>query len=165
MTAPASTDPTGPPAACPTAGAERGLVEASRRLAGRCRAACRLDPHCACVRLAGGRAPAAVWAEALLRILREGLGRPPRFYAPGSAELSFDERWLAALVAAHRRRDMASARFLIARRIRPEARGAVRFLAAGLARGLDDTGADLSFGGAPFGAAGSRIARSRRTSR
>jgi len=80
---------------------------------------------------------AAASAEALMGSLRQSLGRAPRIYRPGTQDVSFDERWLTAALFAARTGDAASLTFLIARRIRPEARRATQFLLNTLARHLD----------------------------
>jgi hypothetical protein len=78
-------------------------------------------------------------ADALLRVLSQALGRPLKLHAPGSTDLSFDERWLAALVAAAGRGDAGSLGFLTAHRIpRHMARQTV-WLARQLADGLAET--------------------------
>ncbi|NEX45407.1 hypothetical protein [Pseudotabrizicola algicola] len=93
-------------------------VAALRRLAPRCQAAARLDLFRACAMLsAQPDIAAAAYAEALLRGLAVLFGRPPVLHQPAAPELSFDERWIASLVAAALRGDDSSLRFLLASRL------------------------------------------------
>lgn len=109
-----------------------------RLLALRCRSAARLDLFQACALLSTDRDIAAnAYADALFRTLDQGLGRPPRIFVPGCRELSFDERWLMALIAATENGDEASRTFLLASRLRPEARRALAFLVKNLTDRLD----------------------------
>ncbi|RVV97437.1 hypothetical protein EKE94_12865 [Mesobaculum littorinae] len=102
-----------------------------------CRAAARLDLFRACQMLSLDRdAAATATAEALVRTLGQALHRAPRFYRPGSADISFDESWLVSLIGALQRGDDMSATFLLHSRVSPEARRSVGFLAAKLAGGL-----------------------------
>lgn len=55
------------------------------------------------------------------------------FYLKGTTTVSLDERWLCALIAAMQRKDMGSARHLIATRVCPAGRSLALALAAGLA--------------------------------
>jgi hypothetical protein len=115
----------------------RPLLERLRAIAMRGRSQPRLDTRRACEMLRDEPEIAApVFADALLRTLRTHLGSRPRFFAPGSAEVSFDERWLLALLLARRRGDAASARFLVRSRVAPPARAALDFLSGGLAARL-----------------------------
>lgn len=109
-----------------------------RLLALRCRAAARLDLFQACALLSTDRQTAAnAYADALFRTLGQGLGRPPRIFVPGSTDLSFDERWLMALIDATETGDEASRTFLLSSRLRPEARRALAFLVTNLTDRLD----------------------------
>lgn len=109
-----------------------------RLLALRCRAAARLDLFQACALLSTDRETAAnAYADALFRTLDQGLGRPPRIYVPGSRDLSFDERWLMALIEATESGDDASRTFLLTSRLRPKARRALAFLVKNLTDRLD----------------------------
>ncbi|SFE29512.1 hypothetical protein [Roseivivax sediminis] len=117
---------------------EAALLDMLRRTAARCRATPRADLFRACALLGAERSVAAPrFAEALLRTLDQGLGRPVRIYKRGSTELSFDERWLLALIAAFRRDDDASATFLVSRRLTHASRRSIGFLARGLSMGLE----------------------------
>lgn len=118
--------------------AERATLDALRRVAATCRAARRFDPredrHKPEEACAACDAPMASAVRAMTTLL----GRPPRFYAPGTAETGFDERWLIALLRAERRGDRSSLAFLTRSRVaRPRAREAAAIV-AGLAPVLDD---------------------------
>ena len=109
------------------------------RAAARCvRSAARLDLFRACAMLGDDRhAATRTAAEALVRTLDQGLGRRARLYRPGTPALSFDERWLSALIDAIRREDGDSMAFLLHSRILPHARRATGFLTGRVAMGLD----------------------------
>ncbi|SLN24071.1 hypothetical protein ROJ8625_00986 [Roseivivax jejudonensis] len=118
--------------------ADRGLLDMLRRTAARCRAAPREDLFRACALLgADPSSSAPTYAEALFRTLDQGIDRPANIFKPGCPGLSFDERWLIALISAFRRGDEASATFLTERRLAKASRRSIGFLARGLARGLD----------------------------
>jgi hypothetical protein len=109
-----------------------------RVLAPACRAKARLDLFQACAMLAMDRDQAAqAYAEALVRTLHQGLGRAPVLHRVGEAEMSFDERWLAALFDAQARGDDDSFAFLIRRRLTRGATRQIGFLVAALARRLE----------------------------
>ena len=61
--------------------------------------------------------PAPCAMRRLLDLLRRGNRPCPKLHRPGSPELSFDEAWCLALFSAMARRDVSSARFLLARRL------------------------------------------------
>lgn len=114
------------------------LVDLLRRSAREGRARPAVDPGVACAQLDPAHpdaAPAA--ADALVRLVHRAVDRRAVIYAPSSAEISFDEAWLVALVTAAGRDDAASLRLLLGRRVRPEMRGPMTCLARNLARGLD----------------------------
>ena len=132
-----------PPASCAALEADAAALRllAPLRFLGRtCRAKARLDAFEACAMLSlDPGASVQAHADALLRVLSQALGRPLKLHAPGSTDLSFDERWLAALVAAAGRGDAGSLGFLTAHRIpRHMARQTV-WLARQLAAGLAET--------------------------
>jgi hypothetical protein len=105
------------------------LLNHLRFVAMSCRSKPRSDLFVACALLQSTPvAEAQAFAEALMRCLAEALGKPARLHAPGVAELSFDEAWLAALCRAARTQDEASLRFLLDARIKREHRRLVRFL-------------------------------------
>ncbi|TGD63632.1 hypothetical protein EYC08_12815 [Tabrizicola sp. WMC-M-20] len=110
-------------------------VSALRRLAPRCHAGARLDLFRACAMLSSHADVAArAYAEALLRGLAALLGRAPVLHQPGAAELSFDEAWIASLLAAARRGDAGSVQFLLASRLPRHAWRQIGWLAAQLAQ-------------------------------
>lgn len=118
---------------------DRPLLATIRIAALECRASARLDLFRACAMLGPDReAAAGMSLDALLRTLGQALGRTPRFYRPGTANLSFDERWLLSLLTALRRQDAHSATFLIHSRVPHHARRSVAFLAGRVAVGRDD---------------------------
>lgn len=113
-------------------------ILALRRLAPRCHAGARLDLFRACAMLSGNADVAAkTYAEALLRGLAVVFGRAPVLHQPGAAELSFDEAWLASLLAAALRDDEASTRFLLASRLPRHAQRQIGWLARQLAQRQD----------------------------
>lgn len=72
--------------------------------------------------------------DALLRTLAEGLDRRMVFYRPHARDLSFDERWLMALIDAAERDEEPSLAFLTTSRLKPHARRHVLFLVGGFVR-------------------------------
>ncbi len=115
----------------------RATLSALRMAALRCRAAARLELPGA-VAMLGARPEAATGeaaAEAMVRTLAQGLGRRPRFYRPGSPDLSLDEAWLVSLVEAMRRGDRPSTAFLIQSRVPVAERRPVLFLVRQIADG------------------------------
>ena len=72
--------------------------------------------------LAGGE------VRRLLAALGAAWGRPVRLSWPGDPDRGFDETWIAAVVRAVRRGDDASYRFLLSRRLPPEAAAEAHFL-------------------------------------
>ncbi|SMX44203.1 hypothetical protein [Actibacterium lipolyticum] len=108
-----------------------------RLLAMRCRAAAHLDMFTACALLSQNKDEAAsAFAEAMLRTLQQGLGRPAVFYAPGTKEVSFDEAWLLRMMSCVRDGDQASFTFLISSVLDQSMRRSVAFLVRGLAERL-----------------------------
>ena len=94
-----------------------------------CRVKPRTDLFQACALLHANRSDArTAHAEALMRCLGEALGKPARLLAPGTQELTFDERWLVQLGQAHLAQDLDSLRFLLASRVAFENRRLVAFL-------------------------------------
>ena len=75
----------------------------------------------------------------LARTLPALLLRRPVLWPPGAAGRSFDEAWLLALAAALWRGDRLSARFLLARRARPEGAAVLRMLLSDLGHRLQGT--------------------------
>jgi len=132
----ADTRPDGPPAP--------DLLRCVRRDAARSRASARLDLFRACAMLSTDRDIAGrAYIDTLLRTLEQGLGRKPVIYCEACPQLSFDERWLLALLDAHRRGDRDSFAFLLCSRLSHAARRHIAFLIAGVARHMDADGADM----------------------
>ncbi len=69
----------------------------------------------------------------LLRILGQALDHAPVFYRPGEKNLSFDEKWLAALIEASKRGDHDSFAFLLNRRVAHSKRRIIGSLIVSLA--------------------------------
>lgn len=67
-------------------------------------------------------------AEALMRCLNEALNKHALLYAPGTTEITFDERWLVELGRAIGREDDPSIQFLLKSRVPNEHRRLVRYL-------------------------------------
>ncbi len=109
-----------------------------RVVGARCRVMARADLFHACAMLSTDRDRAAeAVATALLRAF-DGTGGLPRlrFYQPMAPEVSFDEHWLLAALAAAGRGDTDSLTFLVARRVPAYARRQVAFLVGALAHAL-----------------------------
>ena len=75
---------------------------------------------------------------ALVRALQGATDRRFVFWQPGAPGLSFDETWLLALLRACATGDRDSERFLMTRRIVPQARPVIRLLADALRTNLDE---------------------------
>lgn len=124
-----------PRAAAP---AQPDVLRRVRRVAARARASARLDLFGACAMLATDRQIAGrACLDTLLRTLEQGLGRAPVIYCETCPQLSFDERWILALLDAHRRGDRDSSAFLLCSRLPRAARRHVAFLIAGVAQSAD----------------------------
>lgn len=116
----------------------RDLLDEVREAAARCQAQPRIELFQACAMLSDDRNRSRMtFRDALLRTLAEGLDRRPVFYRPRSRDLSFDERWLMALIEAVERGDGDSLAFLTASRLKPHARRQVAFLVGGLVRATE----------------------------
>lgn len=132
------------PDAHPAAHPVPGLLRQIRRDAARSRARARLDLFGACAMLSTDRDTAArAYLDTLLRTLEQGLGRAPVIYCEACPQMSFDERWIMALLDAHRRSDRDSFAFLLCSRLPHAARRHIGFLIAGIARGTDAGGVAL----------------------
>ncbi len=70
----------------------------------------------------------AAHSEALVRCLSQALGQPAKLLAPGTGELTFDEKWLVQLGQACAAGDDASRAFLLRSRVGRENRRLVGFL-------------------------------------
>ncbi len=117
-------------------GRQPALVATLRLAALGCRAAPRASVT-ACA-LLDPEAPAEEFARALALCLPQMLTRRPVLRRPGAARRSFDEDWLVALQAALSSGDRSSARFLLRRRVRPEAVPYLTLLLNGLSERLYD---------------------------
>ncbi|WP_179379356.1 hypothetical protein [Jannaschia marina] len=95
-----------------------------------CRAAPRQALH-ACAVLAHEAGPIE-HCMMLARALQSASDRRFVLWEPGSEGLSFDEGWLMALLEARTRGDGDSERFLLARRVRPQAWPVLRLLLDGM---------------------------------
>ena len=116
----------------------RDLLDDLRNESCRCQTRPRLALFEACAMLSENRRQSRdAFRDALLRTLAEGFGRRPVFFEPGSPDVSFDERWLLALIDATRRDDADSVAFLSTSRVAVHARRSLVFLVAGLARHLE----------------------------
>jgi hypothetical protein len=105
------------------------FVNYLRFAAMKCRTKPRTDLFKACALLKVDKAASAhAHADALMRCINEALGKPARLYAPGTAELTFDEHWLLQLGRSYMRGDEPSQRFLLASRVGLENRRFIRFL-------------------------------------
>jgi hypothetical protein len=108
-----------------------------------CRAKARLPVFEACAMLYNAPSQSAqVYADALLRVLAQALPTTPVIHSLAAPERSFDENWLLALLAAIRRNDQTSARFLLRVRLPVHYRRSVGWLAAQLVDRLDQDKAE-----------------------
>lgn len=99
-----------------------------------CRASAFLDIFQACSVLVPDTEDAKITRQiTLLRILGQALDHAPVFYRPGEKNLSFDEKWLAALIEASKRGDHDSFAFLLNRRVAQSKRRIIGSLIASLA--------------------------------
>ncbi len=111
----------------------RGTLNALRFVALTCRAAPKTDLFEACALIATRKQTGAeAFATALLRCLPQAIGKRPVFYQPGTADLSFDEKWLMRAVIAANQADGDSLAFLIRSRVTPENQRNVSFLIKGI---------------------------------
>lgn len=117
---------------------ELETLDRLRQLARRIRSDRFLDLDKACRMLSLEPTEAAQgYAAALLRTLRQTLGRRPVLHRPGTADVSFDEAWLLRLILSAAGVDDDSLQFLIATRVPKARQRACAFLAHGLATRLD----------------------------
>ncbi|MGS4944913.1 hypothetical protein ACVDG3_05500 [Meridianimarinicoccus sp. RP-17] len=120
------------------------ILRRLRRDAARTRASARLDLFRACAMLSTDRGVAGrAYIDTFLRTLEQGLGRAPVIYCEACPQMSFDERWIMALVDAQRRGDRDSFAFLLCSRLPCAARRHVGFLIAGIARTTVADGTDV----------------------
>lgn len=106
-----------------------------RMMALGCRAAAYTDLFKACALLSTKQNTARdAHAQALLRCLRQAVGRSSVFYRPGSVTLSFDEAWLMRAIMAAHSGDSDSFAFLIRSRVLAHHQRSTAFLITGMAR-------------------------------
>ena len=110
-----------------------------RLLMARVKCAARLDVFNACAVLgADPTTSTTAYAEALLRVLQQGLGRAPILYHPGDLELSDDEAWLLRVLLSAQSGDEDSLRFLTTRRLSRETLRPTIFLVRNLAARIEE---------------------------
>lgn len=114
----------------------RALINRLRFHASRCRASAHLDIHAACALIDPKGCPERA-AATLLRVLGQALARVPVWHRVGEPALSFDERWLAQVIAARRRGDRDSYLFLTLRRVAPDKQRLFALLVAQVAAQAD----------------------------
>ena len=118
--------------------ATHGYLNLLRMIAMDCRAKPRTQLFEACALLQTDQSASLdAHAEALMRCLDEALGTRARLFAPGVADMTFDERWLVQLGLATARNDEASVSFLLGSRVAREHRRLVRFLIAQISKYFD----------------------------
>ncbi len=74
------------------------------------------------------------FADALMRCLDEALGKRTLLYAPGTTELSFDEKWLVRLGQASAMNDESSVDFLLRSRVGRDHQRLIRYLVAQISK-------------------------------
>lgn len=82
------------------------------------------------------------YADALLRVLAQGLAHGPIIHHSGALECSFDENWLLALMDAISRDDHASTAFLLRARLPLHLRRHVGWLTAQMMQRLNSAKPD-----------------------
>ncbi|MEF2072503.1 hypothetical protein [Consotaella aegiceratis] len=116
---------------------ERDELNRLRWMVMKSRLAPKPDLERACFLLAGEpEASLDRFAVAFFRGLECHARRRMNFYRPGAETVSDDESWLLRLLAAWRSNDEVGAGALIGWRVKSEGRRWMRFLSAGLVRGL-----------------------------
>ena len=110
------------------------ILHKLRLLMARVKCAAKVDVFTACALLSNNPTTATTaYAEALLRVLRHGLGHAPTLYHPGDAEVSNDEAWLLRVLLCAQTGDEDSLRFLTTRRLAKENLRPTVFLVRNLA--------------------------------
>lgn len=105
----------------------------------RVKCAAKVDVFKACALLSNNPTTATIaYAEALLRVLRHGLGHAPTLYHPGDGELSDDEAWLLRVLLCAQSGDEDSLRFLTTRRLTKETLRPTLFLVRNLAARMQE---------------------------
>lgn len=91
-----------------------GVLNALRMIALECRVAARADLFEACALLSIKQDTARdAHARALFKCLQQAISHHPKFYQPGTREVSFDEAWLVQALVAAKSQDHDSFAFLI----------------------------------------------------
>ncbi|MEM7058138.1 MAG: hypothetical protein AAF557_11155 [Pseudomonadota bacterium] len=99
------------------------LLNFLRLSALRCRCSARQDVAEACRAFAPDQMVSqSTYSELLVKSLTQFLGRPPRFFSPGNAEISNEEAWLLRLMTCQAEGDRLSAAFLMRSRVPAHAR-------------------------------------------
>lgn len=116
----------------------RGTLNRLRVISLGCRAAAQTDLFRACALLSCKVETARdAHAQALLKCLRQAIGKTPVFYRPGTQHLSFDEAWLMQALIAVRAGDGDSLAFLIRSRVPVMYQRHIAFLLKGIAAQSD----------------------------
>ncbi|MEM6422820.1 MAG: hypothetical protein AAF698_09545, partial [Pseudomonadota bacterium] len=98
----------------------------------RVRVAPRVEPFHFCALIeADPHREAASYADALMHVLPQAIGRPILFRRPGIQSPSFDEAWVLSIVASAQRGDEASLLFALASRCAAPFRRPIAFLVKG----------------------------------
>ena len=115
------------------------ILNKLRLMMARVKCSAKVDVFKACALLSSNSTTAATaYAEALLRVLRHGLGRSPTMYRPGAIEVSGDEAWLLRVILCVQQGDEDSLRFLTTRRLAKETLRPTTFLIRNLAAQIDE---------------------------
>ena len=121
---------------CPAA--ERATLDFLRAIYQSCRTKPRHDLFAACDLLSFDRHIAtSTYAEAILRTLRQTLGRRPNLLRPGDDTVTFDESWLLALLRSCGRARDDDIAFLMASRVAPRYRPNLQYLMSQLSHLLE----------------------------
>lgn len=123
---------------CAAGGAASGVLNHLRMAAMACRVAARTDLDRACALLiVEGEDAKRTFVNTLVSCLPRVLGRTIKWHTPGTADVSFDEAWLAQCFARLNAGDTDSFEFLLRSRVRPSDRRYVGFLIARTAEQID----------------------------
>jgi hypothetical protein len=110
-----------------------GVLNRLRVLALECRVAAHADLFEACALLSNEQGTARdAHARALLKCLRQAIDHAPKFYRPGTTDVSFDEAWLVQCLAATKSEDHDSFSFLIRSRVPKIHQRHIAFLIKGI---------------------------------
>ena len=95
-----------------------------------------IDEACKLIQI-DKKTSARYFAYNILRTLEEVIGKKPVFRNPGDKNLSFDEQWIASLIASYKINDQLSIKFLISSRVENlSKRSYISFLIDGLVKDL-----------------------------